>query len=88
MHKETNQAISCSAFLMVLQKVVYVKGWCVSRGSSFCSCVIAMQVKQLYLLLLIMWRHVSSVEQEVGNTLLQVGLCRCSRIVMNVKQVA
>lgn len=88
MHKERNQAISCSAVLMVLQEVVSVKGWCVSGGSSFYSCVIAMQVKELYFFLLIMWRHVSSVEQEVGNTVLQVGLCHCSRIVMNVKQVA
>lgn len=88
MHKERNRAITCSAFLMVLQKVVYIKGWCVSGGSSFYSCVIAMQVKELYFLLLIMWRHVLSVKREVGNTVLQVGLCHCSRIVMDVKQVA
>lgn len=35
-------------FLMVLQKVVYIKGWRVSGGSSFYSCVIAMQAKGLY----------------------------------------
>lgn len=68
MRKERNQTISCSAFLMALQKVVYIKGWRVSGGSSFYLCVIAMQVKELYFPMLIMWRLVSAVEQEVGNT--------------------
>lgn len=83
MHKERNQAISCSAFLMVLQKVVCIKGWCVSGGSSSCPYVTAVQVKELYFLPLIVWRHVSSVEQEVGNPVPQVGL-DCSRSVVDL----
>lgn len=39
-------------------------------------------------LLLIMWRCVSSVEQAVGNTVLQVGLCHCAWLVIKGRQVA
>lgn len=39
-------------------------------------------------LLLIMWRYVSSVEQAVGNTVLQVGLCHCAWLVIKGRQVA
>lgn len=39
-------------------------------------------------LLLIMWRCISSVEQAVGNTVLQVGLCHCAWLVIKGRQVA
>lgn len=73
---------------MVLRKAEFKKGWCVSGGSSFSSCVIAVVVKELDFLLLTMGRDVLSVEQEAGSAVLHVGLCRRSPAVFRVKQLA